>query len=41
MSHYQFSEAIGDATRNGDTHAISQAAEAARSIRLYCQPNQR
>ncbi|MBG2761035.1 hypothetical protein I4555_12220 [Proteus mirabilis] len=33
MSYYQFSEAIGDAMRNGDTHAIPQVAEAARSIR--------
>ncbi|MCM2366481.1 hypothetical protein [Proteus sp. FZP2095] len=33
MSYYQFSEAVGDAMRNGDTHAIPQIAEAARSIR--------
>lgn len=33
MSYYQFSEAVGDAMRNGDTHAIPQVAEAARSIR--------
>lgn len=33
MSYYQFSEAVGDAMRNSDTHAIPQIAEAARSIR--------
>ncbi len=33
MNYYQFSEAVGDAMRNGDTHAIPQVAEAARSIR--------
>lgn len=33
MSYYQFNEAVGDAMRNGDTHAIPQIAEAARSIR--------
>ncbi|HBC8684747.1 hypothetical protein [Proteus mirabilis] len=33
MNYYQFSEAVGDAMRNGDTHAIPQIAEAARSIR--------
>ena len=33
MSYYQFSEAVGDAMRNGDNHAIPQIAEAARSIR--------
>lgn len=33
MSHIQFSEAVGDAMRNGDQHAIPQVAEAARAIR--------
>ncbi|WP_159241512.1 hypothetical protein [Proteus mirabilis] len=33
MNYYQFSEAVGDAMRNGDTYAIPQVAEAARSIR--------
>ncbi|EPE1461354.1 hypothetical protein ACSGR4_000922 [Morganella morganii] len=33
MSHIEFSEAVGDAMRNGDQHAIPQVAEAARAIR--------
>ncbi|EPY9202424.1 hypothetical protein ACXHVK_001990 [Morganella morganii] len=33
MSHIEFSEAVGDAMRNGDQHAIPQIAEAARAIR--------
>ncbi|HBN5914065.1 hypothetical protein Q4R60_13955 [Morganella morganii] len=33
MSHIEFSEAVGDAMRNGDQHAIQQVAEAARAIR--------
>lgn len=33
MSHIEFSEAVGDAMRNGDKHAIPQVAEAARAIR--------
>lgn len=33
MSHIEFSEAVGDAMRNGDQHAITQVAEAARAIR--------
>lgn len=33
MSHIEFSEAVGDAMRNGDNHAIPQVAEAARTIR--------
>ncbi|EPE2777912.1 hypothetical protein ACX7S9_000177 [Morganella morganii] len=33
MSHIQFREAVGDAMRNGDQHAIPQVAEAARAIR--------
>lgn len=33
MSHIEFSEAVGDAMRNGDQHAIPQVADAARAIR--------
>lgn len=33
MSHIEFSEAVGDAMRNGDQHTIPQVAEAARAIR--------
>lgn len=33
MSHIEFSEAVGDAMRNGDQHTIPQIAEAARAIR--------
>lgn len=33
MSHIEFSEAVGDAMRNGDQHAVPQVAEAARAIR--------
>lgn len=33
MSHIEFSEAVGDAMRNGDQHVIPQVAEAARAIR--------
>ncbi|MEM8448473.1 hypothetical protein Q4R84_14785 [Morganella morganii] len=33
MNHIEFSEAVGDAMRNGDQHAIPQVAEAARAIR--------
>lgn len=33
MSHIEFSEAVGDAMRNGDQHAIPQVAEVARAIR--------
>lgn len=33
MSRIEFGEAVGDAMRNGDQHAIPQVAEAARAIR--------
>ncbi|WGL96490.1 hypothetical protein QE207_08110 [Arsenophonus nasoniae] len=33
LSLYEFSEQVGDAMRNGDSHAIPEVAEAARAVR--------